>query len=62
MQNSTIDKFKMKGYFENAIKEIDKGNIVEVHQQLELAQKQLDSTPQIQALDPQRASTEQEEE
>jgi len=52
----------MKGYFENAIKEIDKGNIVEVHQQLELAQKQLDSTPQIQALDPQRASTEQEEE
>jgi len=62
MQNSTIDKFKMKGYFENAIKEIDKGNIVGVHQQLELAQKQLDSTPQIQALDPQRASTEQEEE
>jgi len=34
MQNSTIDKFKMKGYFENAIKEIDKGNIVEVHSNL----------------------------
>ena len=52
----------MKSYFENAINELDKGNMVEVHKQLELAEIQLDTIPQIQALEPQGEASQQEDE
>ena len=61
IQNSTINKFKMKSYFENAINELDKGNMVGVHQQLKLAEMQFDTIPQNHELEPQRELSEQED-
>ena len=62
IQNSTINKFKMKGYFENAINEVDKGNMVGVQQQIKLAEMVFDTIPQNHEFEPQRELSDQEDE